>query len=171
MGGNLDGVGIRLMRSRPSRLAKWLLLLLPVAVVFAFCYRPVMRLKPEPPEGFVETGKEWDAKRQSAEARAARAYWQVAINIVQWKHAFGTELPDAPIAEFKLDERDFPRGGIEAAPVTRARYWNKLRAVWPLPQTWRRTYVWNPSWLTELLTSLFQDVWRFVDGILRSFEQ
>lgn len=171
MGGDIEGIGVRLKRSQQLGLGKWLLVLLPLAVVFALCYRPVMRLKPQPPAGFVETRKELDAYRQAAEGRAARAYWQMAANILQWKYPFGTDLPAAPIAEFKLDEKDFPRGGIEAAPATRQRYWAKLRAVWPLPQTWQRTYEWNPAWLTELISSSFQHVWSFVDGILRRLGQ
>jgi hypothetical protein len=130
-----------------------------------------MRLKPEPPRGFADAQKEWDAQRRATEERAARAYWKVAVNIVQWKRPFGTELPAEPFAEFRLEEKDFPRGGLEAAPATRARYWRKLREVWPLPQTWHETYVWNPAWLTELLTSSMQAIWRFVDGIMRRLEQ
>jgi hypothetical protein len=169
MGGNLEGVGVKLGRPHPARHGKWLLLLLPIAAVFALCYRPVMRLKSEPPAGFVEARKEWDAKRQAAEGRAARAYWQLAVNIVQWKQPYGTELPAAPSAEFKLDEKDFPQGGIEGAPATRDRYWRELREVWPLPQSWERTYVWNPAWLTEFLTSSMAGIWSFVDGLLQRF--
>lgn len=171
MGGTIEGLGIRLRRGRRVRLGWWLLLSLAVALVFALCYRPVMRLNPEPPAGFGETRPEWDATRQAAEDRAAQAYWQLAQNFVQWKFAFGTELPAEPIAEFQLDEKDFPRSGIAAAPATRARYWKKLREVWPLPQNWSRTYVWNPGWLTEMLSSFMETILGFTDRNLRKISR
>ena len=170
MGGNIEGLGLKVGIARRARHGWWLLVLLPLGLVFAVCYRPVMRLKSEPPVGFMETRKEWDATRRAVEGRAARAYWQLAINTVQWKFAFGTELPAYPIDEFKLDEKDFSRSGIEAASTTRARYWNKLRETWPRPETWNRTYVWRTGWLTEFLASSMETVSRFVDGIMRRFD-
>ena len=169
MGGTIEGVGLRVGRVRRMRFARWLLVLVPVGAVFGLCYRPVLRLKPEPPAQFVEMHKEWDATRQAAEDRAAQGYWQLALNIVQWKFAFGTELPVEPIAEFRLDEKDFPRSGIAAAPATRAHYWKKLRETWPLPQYWSRTYVWNPGWLPESLSDFMDAVSRFVRGITQHF--
>jgi hypothetical protein len=169
MGGTIEGVGLKLRRARRIRVGWWLLVLLPAGVVFALCYRPVMRLRPAPPPGFAETGSAWDATRQAAEARAAEAYWQLALNIVQWKFPFGTELPLEPIAEFRLDEKDFPRSGIAAAPATRARYWKKLREMWSSPQIWNRAYVWNSGWLWEALLNFTEAVSRFVHRITRAF--
>ena len=171
MGGTLEGVGVRLRRPRRIRIGWWLAVCLPPALVFALCFRPVMRLESQKPSGFAEVRKEWDATRLSSEERAAGAYWQVAINIVQWQYPFGTDLPDTPVAEFKLDEKDFPHSGIEAAPATRARYWKKLQEIWPRPQSWEKTYVWNPGWLTESLSSFVEGTWRFVDGIFRRLAQ
>ena len=133
MGGTIDGASLRIGRERRVRIGPWLLLFLPVALAFVLCYRPVMRLKAQPPPGFVETQPDWDATRQAAENRAAEAYWQLAINLVQWRFAFGSELPGEPIEEFKLDEKDFRRNSIAATPATRVRYWNKLRTVWTQP--------------------------------------
>ncbi len=166
MGGTIDGAGLKIGHERHIRFGLWLLVLLPVTVIFALCYRPVMRLKPQPPPGFVETKPEWNATRQSAEDRAAQAYWQLAINIVQWRFGFGTELPAEPIQEFRLDPKDFPRSTIAAAPDTRRRYWNKLRTTWPQPDAWTETYVWNTDWLRESLSSFMEAILRFTDNIL-----
>lgn len=169
MGGTIEGVGLRLRRARRIRLGRWLLVLVAVAVVFAVCYRPVMRLKPTMPKGFVTTDKAWDATRQAAEDRIAQAYWLLALNIVQWKFAFGTELPPQPIEEFRLNEKDFPHSGIAASPAARARYWQKLREIWPSPQNWNRAYVWNSGWIWEALSDFTEAVSRFVHRITSSF--
>jgi hypothetical protein len=129
----------------------WILLFVPAAVAFVLCFRPVLRLNTQPPPDFAETQKDWDATRQSAENRAAEAYWTLAVNMVQWRFAYGTELPADPIDEFRLEEKDFPRNSIAAAPATRIRYWNKLRSSWRQREIWSRTYVWNTDWLREFL--------------------
>lgn len=166
MGGTIDGVGLKVGRERRIRFGWLLLILLPLAVVFALCYRPVMRLKPQPPAGFVDVQQGWDATRQATEDRAAQAYWQLAVNLLQWRFPFGTELPADPIAEFRLAEKDFPRSTIAAAPATRIRYWNKVRATWPLSSSWSETYVWNTDWLKESLSSFMEAILRFTDNIL-----
>lgn len=166
MGGTIDGAGLKIGRERRVRLGRWLLLFLPLAIAFVLCYRPVMRLKAQPPADFAETHKEWDATRQASEDRAAQAYWQLAINLVQWRFAFGSELPGEPIEEFKLDEKDFRHNPIAAAPATRIRYWNKLRTVWTQPQAWSETYVWNTDWLREFLTTAMNFIIHFTDGII-----
>jgi hypothetical protein len=166
MGGTIDGAGMKIGRKRRMRLGMWLLLLLPVAIVFVVCYRPVMRLKAQPPSDFVETNKQWDAARQSAEERAAQAYWQLAINLVQWRFVFGSELPGQPPEEFKLAEKDFRSNSIATAPATRIHYWNKLRTVWTQPQAWSETYVWNTDWLREFLSKFMDSAVHFTDGLL-----
>ena len=170
MGGTIDGAGMKIGRKRRMRLGMWLLLLLPAAIVIVVCYRPVMRLKAQPPPGFVETKKEWDATRQAAEDRAAQAYWQLAINLIQWRYAFGSELPGQPLEGFRLDEKDFPRNSFAAAPATRVHYWNKLRTVWTQPQAWSETYVWNTDWLREALSRAMDGALHFTDGLLSRFK-
>lgn len=170
MGGTIDGAGLKIRRERRIRLGPWLLLLLPVAPVFFLCYRPVMRLNAQPPPGFVEAQEDWDATRQSSENRAAQAYWQLAINLVQWQFAFGSELPPQPIKEFRLEEKDFPRNSFAAAPATQLRYWNKLRVVWLQPEVWSKTYVWNSDWLREALSSALDFAIHFTDSVFARFK-
>lgn len=171
MGGTIDGAGLKIGRERRVRLGLWVLLFLPVALVFVLCYRPVLRLKVEPPPDFVETQPTWNANRQAAENRAAQAYWQLAINLVQWRFAYGTDLPGEPLEEFRLDENDFPRSSAAAAPATRVRYWNKLRAIWTQPQAWSETYVWNTDWLRELFSKFTDSASHFIDGLLSRFKK
>ncbi len=171
MGGTIEGVGIRLQRPRGIRLGWWLAISLPPVLMFALCFRPVMRLVTQKPASFAEERAEWDATRLASEEREARAYWQVAVNIIQWQYPFGTNLPDFPVPEFKLDERLFPHTSLEAGAATRTRYWAKLQEAWIHPQSWKKTYVWNPSWLAETLSSLVEGIWRYVSGIIRRLGQ
>ena len=170
MGGTINGAGLTIRRERRIRFGMWLLVLLPIAVVFALCYRPVMRLNSQPPPGFVEVHKDWGATRQATEDRAAQAYWQLAINLVQWRFGFGTKLPAEPIDEFRLEEKDFPRTSVVAAPATQRRYWNKLRAVWSQPEAWSETYVWNTDWLREALSSAIDSGVHFTDSVFARFK-
>jgi len=166
MGGTIDSAGLKLSRKQRFRFGPWLLVLVPVAAVFLVCYRPVMRLKPQPPPGFVESREDWDALRESSENRAALAYYQLAINLLQDRYAFWSKLPPEPIEGFRLDEKHFPSNSIAAAPTTRIRYWNKLRQVWSQPSAWSRTYVWNTDWLRESLSFLVDSAIRFSGAVL-----
>jgi hypothetical protein len=163
---------VKIGKGRRSRrkLSSGLVVLAIALGLFAyFSYRPVVRLRPEPPKGFVDTHKGWDSKRQAAEERVARAYWEVTVEKVQLKYSFGTALPDNPPPEFSIEDKDFPGGGFEKSSATRARYWQKVRGVWVLPQTWERSYRWSLMWFYDGLASFQQAVWRNIDGILRRF--
>jgi hypothetical protein len=165
MGGDMEGLGVRMRRSRKGHLA-WAILLLLLAVIGFLSHRPVMRLKSELPPGFMEVRKDWDAERRAAEERTARAYWQLALNVVQSQHAYGTKLPENPFPEFKLDEREFPEGSSEASPATRAKYWKRVREAWPLPQAWQQHHEWSLAWFPEMMTrfamassQFFSSIW------------
>ena len=166
MGGTIEAAALKLSRRQRFRLLPWLPALLPVAAVFLMCYRPVMRLKPQPPPGFVETRESWDALRHSSENRAAQAYYQLAINLVQERYAFGSKLPLEPIEGFRLNEKNFPRNSVAAAPATQIRYWNKLRQIWSQPSAWSQTYVWNTDWLRDSLSSLVDAVSRLSNAVV-----
>ena len=151
MGGDIERVGVRMKRSRRGHWG-WALLLLLVGLIGFLSYRQVMRLKAELPPGFAEVRKEWNAERRAAEEGTSRAYWQLALNVVQSQHAYGTKLPENPVAEFKLDEREFPEGSSEASPATRVKYWKRLREAWPLPQAWQEHSEWTLAWFPEMMT-------------------
>jgi hypothetical protein len=145
-----------------------------VIVLGAFAllsYRPVIRLRPDPPARFLEMRQEWDAKRRAVEERAARAYWQQALQAVQVKYEHGTPLPAEPPAEFSLEKKDFPSGSLEASPTTRARYWERLRAVWNSPQAWERSHEWSTAWVRESLVSFEQAVHRLVSSVFGEFSK
>jgi len=165
MGGEIDGLGVRMRRSR-RKYWRWALLLLPVGVIGFLSHRPVMmRLKPELPPGFVEVREEWNAEQRAAEERTARAYWQLALGIVQSQYAYGTNPPEDPVPEFKLGEREFPEGSSEASPAMRAKYWKRVREAWPLPQAWQQQHEWTLAWFPEMMTRVAMATSRFFSSI------
>jgi hypothetical protein len=134
-------------------------------------YRPTARLRPDPPASFLETRKEWDAQRLTIQARAARAYWEQALEEVQVKYSYGTPLPTGAPPEFSIEKKGFPPGSPEASPAIRALYWERLRAIWTSPQAWETSYEWSMAWVSESLVAFEQAILRFVNTILGQFNK
>lgn len=159
MGGMYDtGTGYRLAVPKPKptrRVGLWVILiaLLPLAAIY-FSMRSRMELVPAPPDEFFEVRPEWNAQRRDAEAHLARAYWDRAVATIQWKYPYGFSLPEKPPTEFQIDVRALSHTA-KLAPQSKERYWQRLRKVWGLRQSWRETRVWNTDWLTRPF-----DFWR-----------
>lgn len=116
-----------------------------LALVIFFIYRSTSmykRLKPAPPSQFVVLDARWDPERREKEMRLAQAYWAAAIAFIEPRYAYGVGLPDAPPHDFRVDTRQFP--GAEAS---RHRYWQQLRKVWLLPESWENAWRWDTNWL------------------------
>ena len=125
-------------------------------VVGIYASRPAeMRLRAEPPARFFEERPDWNAKRRAREEQLARAYWERAVRDVQVKYKFGTNLPDEPPAEFRVEEKGLSGSNTKVDPVARARYWGKLRQVWLLPEAWEKSYGWNTDWIRSALQSAY----------------
>jgi len=112
----------------------------------------------------------WDAKRRASEKRLALAYWELAVRFVQWRYPYGESLPASLPTEFNLEGKDLRRDGLAVSAATNARYWQRLRQVWDLPQTWQRSYEWNTGWGRTALDAFQQSVLRLVDTITRQFK-
>jgi hypothetical protein len=123
----------------------WKLLALLAAVgVTTASYRPVYRLNPQMPPEFV--GPNHGVKSARQEGDIASLYWQSTVRSVQWKYGYGFALPDTAPPEFSLGTADLRSGSAEAA--IRARYWHKVREIWPVPAVWNRQYEWSLDWMT-----------------------
>jgi len=128
-----------------------LLLLVPVGVVVYLSTRPVMRLRAEPPSGFVDSNPKWNAKRAAAEDQIGRAYWDVAVQNIQPMYHYGTNLPASPPVSFQVDPETLATSGVKVdATAERAHYWQKMRDLWDQPATWEQSYGWNTEWLNNL---------------------
>jgi hypothetical protein len=128
----------------------------PSLVLIYLSTRPLMRLRAEPPPEFLDTPRDWNAKRRAAEEQLARAYWSSAVRHLQPSYQFGTKLPDEPLPEFKIEDKDSPEN-LKDDPVARARYWQKLRQIWILPQAWEKSNGWNTDWIRKLSAVFAKD--------------
>jgi hypothetical protein len=120
-----------------------------VLVMFAIyaSSSPVVRLRTKPPAAFFEESPSWNAKQRAREDELARAYWDIAVRDIETKYGFGTTLPTDPPDSFEVEEK----GALGTTPrvdsAARARYWEKLRDVWPRSDSWERTSDWNLHWI------------------------
>ncbi|HEV2387262.1 MAG TPA: hypothetical protein VGS20_08405 [Candidatus Acidoferrales bacterium] len=93
-----------------------------------------MQLRNQAPNGWVTVNAAWSAKRRSHELQLAQAYWMIAVNDLQHRYAFNTELPPNPPPEFKVDTAD-----LKDDAATRTHYWDEMRVLWTNPDTWQQT--------------------------------
>ncbi len=104
-------------------------------------FHPEFHLRPQMPVEFFDASKVPQPQR-AAEERIARAYWNCAVNDVQWKYGYARRLPDEPPPEFA-------GSAVELASatdsVTRARYWQRLRDVWGISSIWNEHYEFDAS--------------------------
>jgi hypothetical protein len=97
-------------------------------------FRSEFRLRPEMPVEFFDR-KHMEAKRLASEERVARAYWNCAVEQVQWKYGYAHRLPDDPPAEFALSAAVL--GPIANDQLVRRYYWRKLQATWIVTSMWK----------------------------------
>ncbi len=108
-----------------------------VVVLISFAsFRSEFRLRPQMPREFFD-GRQVSAERRASEEQIARAYWNSAVEQVQWKYGYAHRLPDDPPEEFSVSPRLGPAASDAAV---RRRYWQKLR------ETWSVTSVWQNQW-------------------------
>jgi hypothetical protein len=108
---------------------------------------PVVRLQAEPPAAFFDENPHWNAKQRVREDKLALAYWDVAVRDIETKYGFGTTLPTDPPDSFKVEEKGQTGTTLRVDSAARARYWEKLREVWPRPDSWERISDWNLDWI------------------------
>ena len=120
-----------------------------LGVVAYGSFQPTMHLKAAMPAGFVDESRTLSPQMRVHEEKIARAYWQCAVNSVQWNYSYGHRLPDQPPAEFLLTAREI--GTAASDTGSRLRYWHNLQRVWNLPSSWERVYGFD---LNSMNTSL-----------------
>jgi hypothetical protein len=109
---------------------------LALVVISVASFRSEYRLRAQMPVLFFDPKQVMPASRASEE-RIARAFWNCAVEQVQWKYGYAHRLPDEPPTEFSLSPT---MGPIANDPAVRHRYWQKLRATWSVSS------VWNNQW-------------------------
>jgi hypothetical protein len=120
-----------------------------VIALFASSYRAKYHLRTEMPSGFFE--RENKSQKPSLEQKIAWAYWESAVMDVQWKYPYSHSLPTDPPAEFRVDASAL--GPKASDPATRDLYWRQLQRVWNEPDTWKKDYGWDFSWVSDPVAS------------------
>ena len=121
-----------------------------IAVAAYASIRSEYRLRSEMPIEFFDSSRAPSAKR-AGEERIAKAYWDCAVNQVQWKYGYAHRLPEDPPEEFVVTTEQ--AGGAAKDQVLRERYWQKLREVWGISMVWHKHYEWNTSTLRNSVQS------------------
>jgi hypothetical protein len=108
---------------------------------------PVVRLRMEPPRAFFDESPRSTTKQNAKEEQLARAYWDIAVRDIETKYGFGSTLPADPPDSFQVAEKGPAGAASKVDAAARTRYWEKLREVWPRPDSWERTSDWNLDWI------------------------
>jgi hypothetical protein len=132
------------------RIDRFLLLMIPAAFFVYQSTRPLMRLQADVPTQFLDAIPGARSNHRAAEERVARAYWNCAVTFVQWRHTYGSPLPQDPTDDFRIDAKTY--GADAASEASRLHYWNKLREAWLLPASWRQSREWSTAWVIDPAT-------------------
>jgi hypothetical protein len=127
-------------------------LLIPIILLVVFIassYRAKYHLRNEMPGAFFQEDRK--SKTPSLDEKIAGAYWERALMEVQWKYGYSHSLPPDPPAEFQIDAAGLGPGGAD--PAARMLYWHRLQQIWYSPETWKKEYGWDLTWLGDPLTS------------------
>ena len=144
-------------------LNKYLIVLIPAAMLLYTTSHPVSRLRLDMPASFAEVSTRASAVDRAEAARVAQAYWNVAVEKLQWRCGFGCPLPADPPDDFRISDELF-----EARLDSRARYWGRLRKAWTSPGSWRTEREWSTTWLTRPASRFMQWVSDYEHSILGS---
>lgn len=106
-------------------------------VVSIASFRSEFRLRPEMPTVFFD-GKHLAAGKRASEERIARAYWNCAVEQVQWKYGYAHRLPDDPPEEFSVSPALIGPAANDAS--VRRYYWQKLHTAWSISSVWKNNW-------------------------------
>jgi hypothetical protein len=149
----------------PRRIDKILIVAVPIAIFLIMSIQPTTRLQVEMPAEFVDATASQPGHRGASEKETARAFWDCAVDLIQYKYAYGSPLPLAPPPEFQVDQDAFPTVKPDAA--TRLRYWQRLQKVWVLPTVWEKGYEWSFRWFTDAASGIAGRISRLLRDLFR----
>lgn len=125
-----------------------------VSGVIAYAsFRSESRLRADMPVEFFDPARVPE-QRRNTEVLIARAYWDCAMKLIQWKYGYAHRLPEQPPAEFSIAAMRAGRVVNDAAE--REFYWRRLRSVWGNSAAWEKKYEWSTIALTDSLRSAGQ---------------
>jgi hypothetical protein len=121
------------------------------ALLMFVSYRPKYHLREDMPDDFFSPSTSDSPQKRAQQEKIASAYWESAQMNIQWKFTHGHPLPADVPAEFSIDARTLGPGASD--PLARLLYWRRLEEVWSRPETWKKQYEWDWSWVHDPLTS------------------
>ncbi len=122
---------------------KYDIVIIVALVIAAIAYgasRTEYRLQPEMPTEFFG-GSNLTPKKRIEEQKIAAAYWESAVQQVQWKYGYASRLPNDPPADFSISASEF--GAVARDEAVRHRYWLQLRTTWNVSNAWKTQYQWS----------------------------
>jgi len=120
----------------------WLYVMLALAGFFIFeSLHPVMRLRSDPPSGFVGAKLNSNEAQYRDQQQMARACWDYAIQNVQQSYSYGQPLPKNPPSA--------SGNSIGNASAISVLCWPRLRQAWSQPESWVEKYEWSTDWVTN----------------------
>jgi hypothetical protein len=118
-----------------------------IGFLIYFFATPVIRLRSNPPAAFFDDSQSLSAKQRAQDNDLARAYWKVAVTNIQAQYGFGSTLPADPPETFKIEKTDTSGETAAVDPAARARYWERLRELWPQADSWERQSSEGVDWI------------------------
>lgn len=114
--------------------------------------RPVMRLRPDPPQSVVGPTGNLNKAELRAQTHTAKACWNYAIQSLQGAYPNGESLPLRP-----------PHASGKSATALSVVCWPRLRVAWTQRDSWEEKYEWDTSWLTNSNSSFQKTVRNVMD--------
>jgi hypothetical protein len=148
------------------RIDRFLLVVIPAAFFVYQSTRPLMRLQADVPPQFQDVSPGARSSHRASDERVARAYWNCAVTLVQWRYTYGTPLPQDPPDDFRIDAKTY--GADLAGEGTRLRYWSKLREAWLLPECWRQSREWTIAWIMDPASKAANSLSDFLRGLVKT---
>jgi hypothetical protein len=153
------------MPQKKRTIDRLLVLVVPAGLFIYASTRPLMRLQADMPREFFLKSHDEPTRRVAAED-VARAYWDCAVTVIQWKYSYGSGLPENPPDDFQPTGANL--GLIANDPVLRAMYWQRLRKVWALPGVWKRTQVWSTAWAVDPIKNAVRWIGDYVSNLIKA---
>lgn len=146
------------MRPSTGRISLWPAAVIGfVLVLAALSITPTLTLQAAPPADFVNLS----ASPAASRAATAKAYWELAVRVIQWKYSRGGALPEQVPEEFRMPSNPGKAVAVEEGAV-RGAYWAKLREDWLKPENWHTTFNLDLSWPARNAEEWSRAILRFI---------
>jgi hypothetical protein len=139
-----DGLPLEQPPRKESGIWHWVIAVVLIAFFVIHSLEPAVELRSDPPPEFLGTMDYQGAQGGQEERSLAEAYWQVAVRRIQGAYSTSKPLPVLPPVQFQIAGQNTTS---LASRDSRMYYWQQLRKVWGMPESWVDSYQWSTEWL------------------------